>query len=259
MHLCGPNVFFNMCTKTPQREFLVNIWLKICSRHSLRLSHNLLFSIKERIFANNIRKCKFWKYLEENLWLPLSPISLSFLSKQVGEPPASHHQKHPRISFHNYSIIPKLTISSFSDPLPCGPFLIIHVLPVPHPQRQTLEQRPLAALTNVNVHVEVHMCVKICANICVQISANFCIIRVQIFAHFCIVYLQPYMCISTELLQMRLHLYVTSYLTKCDGSLPPLLQIWGPNCPSTSESSAEPSTYRLDGWSPAQLTDWVIN
>lgn len=124
------------------------------------------------------------------------------------------------------------------DPLPCGPFLIIHVLPVPHPQRQTLEQRPLAALTNVNVHVEVHMCVKICANICVQISANFCIIRVQIFAHFCIVYLQPYMCISTELLQMRLHLYVTSYLTKCDGSLPPLLQIWGPNCPSTSGSSA---------------------
>ena len=106
------------------------------------------------------------------------------------------------------------------------------------PPSTAANTRATAALTNVNVHVEVHMCVKICANICVQISANFCIIRVQILAHFCIVYLQPYMCISTELLQMRLHLYVTSYLTKCDGSLPPLLQIWGPNCPSTSGSSA---------------------
>lgn len=42
------------------------------------------------------------------------------------------------------------------DPLPCGPFLIIHVLPVPHPW-QTIEQRTLAAITNVNVHVEVHI------------------------------------------------------------------------------------------------------
>ena len=92
------------------------------------------------------------------------------------------------------------------------------------------------------------MCMEICANICVQISANSCIIRVQIFAYFCIMYLQQaYMCISTELLQMRLHLYVTSYLTKCDGSLP------------SSSSGAQIVPQQVNLQQSLQLTDWMVD
>lgn len=119
-------------------------------------------------------------------------------------------------------------MAAFSQPLdrlPCGPFLIIHVLPVPHPLWPPIQQRPfLAALTIVNLHLEMHMCA--CANLCKRYMCAF------FSSNFCIVYLyQPHMCISTELLQMRVHLYVTSYLTKCDGSLPPpALGFFCPNC-----------------------------
>ena len=159
----------------------------------------------------------------------------------------------------------KLTSLLFSDRLPCGPFLIIHVLPVPHPLWPPIQQRPfLAALTIVNLHLEMHMCV-----------CNFVQkIHVCIFSsNFCIVYLyQPHMCISTELLQMRVHLYVTSYLTKCDGSLPPpALGFFCPNCALNKWIFSIAFNLPIGGliscsvdWFghpnvSAQLTDWVIN
>ena len=94
---------------------------------------------------------------------------------------------------------------------------------------------------------------------------------VQIFvANFCIMYMQlAHMCISTELLQMRLHLYVTSYLTKCDGSLPPL-QLWGSSALNKWIFSIAFNlpigwliTWSIDWLRHPNvsrwLTDWVIN
>jgi hypothetical protein len=98
-------------------------------------------------------------------------------------PPPSHHLPHLKGT--------KL-MASFGqplDPLPCGPFLIIHVLPVAHPQRQTLEQRLLAAFTNVNVHVWGFTCV--CANLCLYVCANLS----KSLHH---VSVAVYMCISTD-------------------------------------------------------------
>lgn len=105
------------------------------------------------------------------------------------------------------------------DPLPCGPFLIIHVLPVPHPW-QTIEQRTLAAITNVNVHVEVHMYV--------------CKSLLQIFAscicswHTCASPQSCYRCVCICMLPAT--------LLNVMGHSPPSSS--GAPLPSTSESSA---------------------
>ena len=79
---------------------------------------------------------------------------------------------------------------------------------------------------------------------------------VQIFvANFCIMYMQlAHMCISTELLQMRLHLYVTSYLTKCDGSLPPPPAL-GLLCPQQVNLQ---HSLQLTNWMIDYLINWLI-
>ena len=81
-------------------------------------------------------------------------------------------------------------------------------------------------------------CICMCANLrCKYVYANFGIMYLQ----------QAYMCISTELLQMRLHLCVTSYLTKCDGSLPPPPAL-GLLCPQ-----------QVNLQHSLQLTNWMID
>jgi len=127
-------------------------------------------------------------------------------------------------------------MAAFSQPLdrlPCRPFLIIHVLPVPHPQWPPIQQRPfLAALTIVNLHLEMHMCA--CANLC---KRYMCAFFLQIFAS-CICISRT--CASPESFYRCVCIcMLPATLLNVMGHSP--LQLWGSSAqivPSTSESSA---------------------
>ena len=136
----------------------------------------------------------------ENLQLPLYP-SLSSANKGE-EPPASHHQNHPLLTIisQNYAktminhakLFFKTNSVFFSDPLPCGPLLIIHVLPVVPIHRSAKKSsngrfnkcefgpvQMCCTRADLCTYVCIYLCIYVCAIFCLQIFAPRICSRVQ--------------------------------------------------------------------------------
>ena len=192
-----------------------------------------------QIFAYYIRKCQSLKIFGgKSVAATLPHILLSPQQTRGRRPPARHHQKHPSFS-SNYQPSTELCFTTKTNVSSFFRSIALRAIPYhpcsssPHPQWPPIQQRPfLAALTIVNLHLEMHMCA--CANLC---KRYMCAFFLQIFAS-CI-------CISRTCASPQ-----SFYRCVCICMLPATLlnvmghsplQLWGSSAqivPSTSESSA---------------------